>query len=101
VIVNFKLNQDFIAKSLCENRDKPEMNCNGNCCLKKELQKQTKREKKAEGVRIKSEQFLFVKFQHIVNLVSKYIELTSFVGQYYKVLEGYTISIFHPPPVLF
>jgi hypothetical protein len=32
-------NQDYIATTLCENRDKPEMECNGSCVLNKALQK--------------------------------------------------------------
>ncbi len=35
----FKSNQDEIAKKYCVNKDKPEMHCNGQCHLKKELQK--------------------------------------------------------------
>jgi|CryBogDrversion2_5_1035270.scaffolds.fasta_scaffold10908_1 hypothetical protein len=37
VVVNFKLKQDFIAKNLCENRDKPKLCCKGKCQLKKAL----------------------------------------------------------------
>ena len=98
LIVNFKLNQDFIAKNLCENRGKPEMNCNGNCCLKKELQKQTKREKKAEGERIKSEQILFVRSQHIVNIKLSVINKKPSIDNVRSVLKGFGLSIFHPPP---
>lgn len=32
-------NKDYIASTLCENRDKPEMECNGQCVLSKALQK--------------------------------------------------------------
>ena len=38
----FYVNQDYIAKNLCENRDKPQMHCCGKCCLKKQLAKQAK-----------------------------------------------------------
>lgn len=40
-IVNYMVNYDFIAQNLCENRDKPEMSCNGKCYLSKELAKTT------------------------------------------------------------
>ena len=33
IIVSFKLNQEYIAKVLCINRDKPEMLCSGKCFL--------------------------------------------------------------------
>lgn len=42
-------NQDFIAKNLCENRDKPELNCHGKCKLIKAMaaleQKEQSKEK--------------------------------------------------------
>ena len=37
VWVQFKLNQDTIAATLCENRDKLQMHCNGKCYLMKKL----------------------------------------------------------------
>jgi hypothetical protein len=37
VIVNFEIHKDYIAKNLCENRDKPKMCCHGKCQLKKQL----------------------------------------------------------------
>lgn len=38
-------NQEYIAKNLCENRDKPELKCNGKCHLAKELKKAAEKEK--------------------------------------------------------
>ena len=35
VFADFYWNQDFIAKTLCINKDKPEMKCNGKCHLSK------------------------------------------------------------------
>ncbi|MCU0347137.1 MAG: hypothetical protein MUC59_09335 [Saprospiraceae bacterium] len=34
---SFKLNQDFIAKTLCINRDKPKKMCSGKCQLTKKI----------------------------------------------------------------
>lgn len=34
---SFKLNQDFIAKTLCINRDKPEKMCSGKCQLTQKI----------------------------------------------------------------
>ncbi len=39
IVINWKINQDFIAENLCENKDKPRMCCKGKCQLKKQLQK--------------------------------------------------------------
>lgn len=35
----FNLNREYIARSLCENRNKPSKKCNGKCYLKKQLRK--------------------------------------------------------------
>jgi len=37
----FKLQEDYIASELCENKDRPEMHCNGHCQLNKKLQEDT------------------------------------------------------------
>lgn len=39
-IVNYVTNYDYIATVLCENKDKPELKCNGQCYLMKQLAKQ-------------------------------------------------------------
>lgn len=37
---DFYINKDFIANILCENKDKPEMHCQGHCYLGKQLDKE-------------------------------------------------------------
>ncbi|MDN3669060.1 hypothetical protein QWY93_06950 [Echinicola jeungdonensis] len=39
IYVDFKMQQDYIAKVLCINKDQPEMHCNGQCILMKKLNK--------------------------------------------------------------
>ncbi|PVW16221.1 hypothetical protein [Marixanthomonas spongiae] len=41
-IVDYALNYDYIVAFVCENRDKPELECNGTCYLTKELAKEAK-----------------------------------------------------------
>ncbi|PSL45626.1 hypothetical protein CLV51_104332 [Chitinophaga niastensis] len=43
VMLDFYLNQQYIAANLCENRNKPEMHCNGKCHLKKQLNEEDKK----------------------------------------------------------
>lgn len=40
VLADFYLNRDYIVKNICENRNKPQMHCNGKCHFKKQLQKE-------------------------------------------------------------
>ena len=41
VLLDFKLRQDFIAKVLCVNKEKPKRQCHGKCYLKKQLKQVT------------------------------------------------------------
>ena len=38
-IIEYHANYDYIASVLCENRDKPFLECNGKCYLEKQLNK--------------------------------------------------------------
>ncbi|HMR17670.1 MAG TPA: hypothetical protein PKA53_00095 [Sphingobacterium sp.] len=40
----FYMNQSYIIDKLCENKDKPERHCEGNCHLHKALEKSTEKE---------------------------------------------------------
>jgi hypothetical protein len=39
VQLDYNINQNYIASTLCENRDKPACCCRGKCFLKKQMQK--------------------------------------------------------------
>ena len=43
-MLDFELNRDYIAKTLCINRTKPKSCCKGSCYLKKKLDKTDKEE---------------------------------------------------------
>lgn len=48
VFAGFEMNKSYIVKELCENRNRPELHCNGKCFLKKKLQAAEEKEKKQE-----------------------------------------------------
>jgi hypothetical protein len=37
IFVCYQLNKDFISSTLCENKSKPELQCDGKCFMKKQL----------------------------------------------------------------
>ncbi|MFD2518295.1 hypothetical protein [Salinimicrobium flavum] len=39
-VVEYAINYDYIVDKLCENKDKPEMQCNGKCYLTEQLAKE-------------------------------------------------------------
>ncbi|RYY66803.1 MAG: hypothetical protein EOO12_03135 [Chitinophagaceae bacterium] len=36
ILAEFRLNRDYIAQNLCENRQRPQLKCNGRCQLMKQ-----------------------------------------------------------------
>lgn len=44
VMIGFYVNQEYIAKKLCVNRDKPQLHCNGKCHLTKQLREENRKE---------------------------------------------------------
>jgi len=49
VVVHYQANKRYIAKTLCENRSKPNKKCEGKCYLKKQLKKAEEAEKTLPG----------------------------------------------------
>jgi len=96
--VAFKLNQNVIAKTLCENRFKPIMQCNGQCILVKKAAASEGKSKK-QGINEKTS-FQFASnlpqrsWPHVPNKSAKNVYLTSSSGFYQNSLLG---SIFKPP----
>lgn len=60
VFVQFKLNQDYIAKVLCINKDKPELKCNGCCQLKKEIAEKEREHEKRDKTILPDKPIVFV-----------------------------------------
>jgi hypothetical protein len=39
ILTWYEINKEYVASNLCENRNKPQLHCNGKCYLKKQLNK--------------------------------------------------------------
>jgi len=48
VYAGFELNKKYIATTLCENRDKPQLHCEGKCYFMKKINQASEKEKSAE-----------------------------------------------------
>ena len=44
IVINYQLNKEIITKKYCENKDKPDLCCNGKCHLKKQLNELDKKQ---------------------------------------------------------
>jgi hypothetical protein len=99
VMLGFYMNQEYIAKNLCVNRDKPAMHCNGKCHLSKKLKEEEKKDQdNPERKDHHSEIFYAAWFQQEV---IKPIATTTTGDYYYPYSIGVPVdrpdTVFHPP----
>lgn len=96
--VNYWMNRDYIASVLCENKDKPELQCNGKCHLKKEIQANADDQK--EGQEASSR--MMVEFYQTSEVNFEFnsaldTDSDEFCDYCEPVVAGFSSSIFHPP----
>lgn len=48
VTINYEINIDYYAQELCENKDKPQLRCDGKCYFAKQLELEQDRQKETE-----------------------------------------------------
>jgi len=102
IYFSFKINQEYIAKELCENREVPKMNCHGKCYLAKQLkqeeQKQENNEKAPVNQRVKLDVLFFVKQPFLKILVLNHSVVNDFcLTSGFLLRKGYSAKIFQPP----
>ena len=101
VMLDFELNQDYIAKNLCENRNKPCCHCNGKCYLKKQLNKADKETSNGTTSQKNQEDVLFfAEEKNTVNLpFTEAIITNHFPRNYSFAHQNLYVSVFHPPQI--
>lgn len=100
-IVNYVANYDYIIENFCINKDKPELECNGQCYLMQQLAEQSdegqtnpfEKSKKTES----SEIVYLEKFSYLIPNISKE-ESNLIVVYHYNLSINDIISILDPPP---
>ena len=102
IIVDFKVHQDFIAKVLCINKDKPMSNCNGKCILAQKLKKAEEPQKKELPAALKERSEINLFISEIIDLTTL-PEIVRDDFSHFKKLSLYTSNhsddVFHPPKV--
>jgi len=101
VLIDFKINQNFIAKVLCINKEKPKSTCNGKCYLTKQLKKAEKQDQK-QIPNSKKDRFeiLYYYCKSTFNdLTYRYAYTLKINTTYYKNLykSAYLSHVFRPP----
>ncbi len=90
-------NKTYVATVLCENRDKPQLHCDGKCVLSQKLKKAGDQEKKA-GYTIKIEILPYTITETYNSFQPVFVALLNRTGRY---TDHYHFSpvhtFFHPP----
>lgn len=101
ILIDFTINQDFIATVLCINKDEPIKTCNGKCFLSEQLKKAEEQEEKQTPTN-NSERLEIVfcystnslDFLHFTdNTVPK--PKATYKSEIYN--SSFVVDIFHPP----
>lgn len=98
ILINFKINQDQIAQTQCENRNKPEMGCEGCCCLKKQLKKQEKKENRLPSLLKEKIEYNIYIVKNKLPLYFQKNKSTQTFNYLVREVIGISNKIFHPPP---
>jgi hypothetical protein len=95
---DFYLNQSYIAKNLCENRDKPMMHCNGKCYLSKKITEQQQKDHSpvSKTERLEIQPFFLPDTFLLNNTFAEVSKPTYFVTKE-NTFPAFSIAIFHPP----
>jgi len=99
VVLNFRINQKEIAASKCENKNKPEMNCEGKCYLSQQLKNAEPKEPSAPDFRDLKELAPFVAQESGASIHVSALYSASLLGYCRPVypIEACPGSVFHPP----
>ena len=101
--LEYAINYDYISTVLCENKDKPEMHCNGKCHLKKQIEKVVKSQIPSEEnedtpVLVSSRDFSpAILHKYAINISIHWMEIGKFKSKEVLYSKEIYHSIFHPP----
>jgi len=98
LIACFDLNENFITKEFCINKNNPASHCNGHCYLNKELNKEEKPNNPLNTAsKEKFEIQLFcIDLQDNINAISSFVRISHSVLQNFAQQE-FCKAFFHPP----
>lgn len=104
MVIDFKINQEYISQVLCINKDKPSLMCYGKCFLGKQLQEITDHENNDLPNQLNqvNQTLLFIK-PTLVNIYNKQEnkkESKIFLDQQSQYSSSYLKDIFHPPQLI-
>jgi hypothetical protein len=99
IVAEYVINKEYIAQNICENRDKPKMNCKGKCHLKKQLAEDESGKKgNSQSQQEKQDVNLFCQYFNLrVPLLVVPVLKQKFLSANEFFILNYIKNIFHPP----
>lgn len=95
--VSYWVNKEYIAAKLCENKDRPEMKCEGKCHLSKKVKEQQEQSSNGE-LPVKGR---YVNVVHLPTALLPELKYTRARQTYFcgedRLSERHAWAVFHPP----
>ena len=99
VYVSLKINQDYIAKNLCVEKDVEGSTCNGCCHLKKKVNEQQKQKDKLPLNESEKQNINFYVLTGNQRLVLNDEQVEYSIKKQSEYFEIFCYKIFHPPKI--
>ncbi|WP_066404272.1 hypothetical protein [Flavisolibacter tropicus] len=98
IVLDYQINKDYIARVLCENKNRPKLKCNGKCQMMKKLAEEEKQQQSSE-LRAGNQSLIVSASAHFATLQKPTVSETLIEYQELPVPHTVTRSyaIFHPP----
>lgn len=103
IMAEYTINQEYIAKNLCENKARPRLHCNGKCQLMKKLAEEEKQNSSNSntGSNVKMSDILFTHEIQTLCITNLPEEKTMFNSELIlSKSSAHLSSIFHPPAIV-
>jgi hypothetical protein len=100
-IAYYQINKEYITRVLCENRDKPQLHCNGHCYLAKKLNAQKKKQDQQTSEMVQNIpviQLFASPVSTFAFISAHFLQQQQLVFQYHLVTYQAPLSIAVPPP---
>ena len=101
ILIDFKINQEFIAKVLCLKKDEPITICNGQCYLSEQLKKIQEQEEQQTPTNTQERLELVYYYHHASSSPLAFVDTINSKSNSTYVVDFYASSfiadVFHPP----
>lgn len=98
-LIDYAVNYHYISTQLCENKNKPELLCNGKCYVKKELAKSSQNTS-AKELKIQIFDITIPEENILLSTINKEVAERKTISYHFNFhFQSYYKEFFHPPLV--